>query len=246
MLRQTHQIGVGTLVHRRFLEPAHEFRYAMRQVLVDLTELDALCARTRWWSSSRFALGWFRRADFLDQPDKPFMQRLREIVAQRLHIEFDGPAMMLVAPRCWGVCFNPLTLYFCFDRDNKQPKAVVAEVHNTPWFERHLYVIDLSDPAALSHGKAFHVSPFLPMDMDYHWQFNLNPEQLRITISNHRDGQRVFDAVLWLRLHDITATQLDRELWTHLPQSFKTLCGIYWQALRLMIKRARFYTYRKQ
>ncbi len=244
MLIQQHCIASGTLVHQRMMSPRHRFVYAMRQVLLDLDDVDTLFAATRWWSSRRVALGWFRRRDFLDQPELALKERVRQIVATQLSLAFDGRVMMLTAPRCWGFCFNPLTLYFCFDRHNEQPVAVVAEVHNTPWFQRHVYALDTrSAQMQPSHDKSFHVSPFLPMDLQYLWQFNLKPDQLRIGITNTRENAVVFKSSLVLQLKPVDAAQLDRELWMHLPQALKTLLGIYWQALKMFIKRAPFYTH---
>lgn len=243
-----HHHFVGTLVHERFLVPAARFCYRMRLLGINLDQADALFKDTRWWSMQKPALGWLRRKDFLDEFDKPLPNRVRSIVGQTLGREFNGPVYLLTAPRCFGFGFNPLTVYFCFesgagfaDSAPRQPTAMLAEVHNTPWLQRHTYVIDLTCPESHVHAKAFHVSPFLPMNMDYCWKVDRNGDFLRIGIENRREGQKAFRAILTVNARILTAQSLDRELWLHWPQSLKTLCGIYWQALKIIARRATFY-----
>lgn len=238
-------IYTGVLTHRRDLAPAHRFAYRMRLLWLDLDEVETLFAAARGWSLTRPALGWLRRRDYLRADTPSLKQAVSDEIAAQLGTRPDGPIRMLTAPRVFGIGFNPLTLYYCYDRSGTRLQYVLAEVRNTPWLQRHCYALDLrtaAQPAA--HGKHFHVSPFLPMDMQYHWQLNQPDEQLNVQIRNSRQGVTVFRATLALQKEDALAPQqLQRELWQHWPQGLKTLLGIYWQAVKLFGKRARFYSH---
>ena len=83
-----------------------------------------------------------------------------------------GPIRLLTQLRSFGHCFNPVSFYYCFDAGGERVQAVVAEVTNTPWGERHAYVIETAQPrhVAVLAGeldKALHVSPFMGMDHRY-------------------------------------------------------------------------------
>lgn len=234
----------GVLTHRRDLAPAHRFAYRMRLLWLDLDEADALFAATPGWSLTRPAVGWLRRRDYLRADTASLKQAVADEIEAQLGNRPNGPIRMLTAPRVFGIGFNPLTLYYCYDRAGKQLQFVLAEVRNTPWLQRHCYALDLraNDATIAPHDKHFHVSPFLPMDMQYHWQLNSPDEDLQVLIRNRRAGTTVFRATLALqREAALTPATLQRELWQHWPQGLKTLLGIYWQAVKLFARRARFY-----
>lgn len=243
--QQHSAIYAGVLTHRRDLTPAHRFAYRMRLLWLDLDEVTTLFGRARGWSLDRFAFGWLRRRDYLRADTPSLKQAVSDEIHAQLGVRPDGPIRMLTAPRVFGIGFNPLTLYYCYDRSGSALQYVLAEVRNTPWLQRHCYALDVrsaQQPAA--HGKHFHVSPFLPMDLHYHWQLNQPDEQLNVQIRNSRDGVTVFRATLALqKVSALNPQRLQQELWQHWPQGLKTLLGIYWQAVKLFGKRARFYSH---
>ncbi len=246
MSSATHSaIYSGVLTHRRDLAPAHRFGYRMRLLWLDLDECEALFAATSGWSLTQPALGWLRRRDYLRATTPSLKQAVADEIHQQLGVHPDGPIRMLTAPRVFGIGFNPLTLYYCYDRTGTELQYLLAEVRNTPWLQRHCYALDLRGAAQpVNHDKCFHVSPFLPMDLHYHWQLNQPGELLNLQIRNSRHGVTVFRATLALQKEAaLTPQLLQRELWRHWPQGLKTLLGIYWQAVKLFGKRARFYSH---
>jgi uncharacterized protein len=234
------RIYKGWVSHRRVAPTAHRFRYRMFMLYLDLAELPHLFDGTPFWSARRRAPAWFNRRDYLGAPDVPLDDAVRQLVFERTGVRPSGPIRLLTHLRYFGYCMNPVSFYYCFDTSGSRLETIVAEITNTPWKERHQYVLSI-DPA---HGKTkrfgfdkdFHVSPFLPMDMQYAWNFSEPSQGLYVHMENHRDGQPVFDATLALREEPVTRGALLRVLATFPLMTLKVIAAIHWQALRLWLK----------
>lgn len=233
----------GQVRHRRFPHAgapvAHHFDYRLFMMYVDLDEVERLCALSPFWSARRFAPAWFRRADFL--PSRPGTLRaaaLAVLAEQGIDATGIGPIRLLTHLRYWGLSFNPVSLYYCYAGDGVTLRHVICEVHNTPWNERHCYVlaVDGNDWHQHELAKSFHVSPFLPVDMQYRFRFNAPGEQLGFHLENHRAGERCFDATLSLHRQPVTAAALNRVLWRYPWMTVQVVAGIYAQAFRLWRK----------
>ncbi|HUL63698.1 MAG TPA: DUF1365 domain-containing protein [Burkholderiaceae bacterium] len=227
----------------------HAFAYPVCMVWLDLAELDAVF-RGRWlWSTRAPALAWLRRADYLGDPGVPLEQAVRDRVERDMGRRPTGPVRLLTMLRTFGHCFNPVSLYYCYDAGAEHVEAIVAEITNTPWNERHAYVLPASarEPGSATlrfrFGKSFHVSPFMPMQIEYDWRFTPPGERLVVHMQNRRAGRTMFDATLALERHEIDGTSLALALLRFPFASLQVLRAIYWQALRLKLKRVPFYAH---
>ena len=151
----------GSVRHRRHGTPRDELHYRMFMVYLDLDELPECFDGRLLWSARRPALAWFRRADHLGDPRTPLAEAVRELVAERTGTRPEGPIRLLTHLRYFGHCFNPVSFYYCYDATGEQLSAVVAHVTNTPWGERHSYVLPVArrrrprlDDAAAADARA--------------------------------------------------------------------------------------------
>lgn len=240
-------IYTGWVRHRRLTPQPHAFRYRLYMMYLDLAELDRVFAHRWFWSVRRPALAWFRRADYLGDTNVPLEQAVRDRVEQETGARPRGPIRMLTHLRYFGYCFNPVTFYYCFDEADTRVDTVVAEITNTPWNERHAYVLhDAHRDSATQRyrfAKRFHVSPFLEMAMDYDWRFGAPGAALAVHMINRKNGATAFDATLRLRRREITGVALASVLLRFPLMTAKVVVAIYWQALKLWVKRTPFYAH---
>ena len=240
----------GRLRHRRFAPVPHAFAYDLALVWLDLAELDEVF-RGRWlWSARRPALSWLRRADYLGDAAVPLDTAVRDRVAAATGRRPAGPIRLLTQLRTFGHCFNPVSFYYCYDAAGERVDTIVAEITNTPWNERHAVVLPASDSDGAGgrrlrfrFGKTFHVSPFMPMEIDYEWRFSAPGDRLAVHMINRRAGATLFDATLTLQRREITGASLAGALGRHPFATLRVMRAIYWQALRLWAKRTPFHTH---
>ncbi len=230
---------IGAVRHRRFEVREHVLRYRLALVYLDLDELPGLLDGRL--VDPRPGLIRFRRRDYLGSPDRPLATAVRDEVERQSGRRPEGPIRLLTQLRTFGHCFNPVSFYYCFDPSGRTLEHVIAEVTNTPWGERHAYVI--SAPGATAgptltgdSEKMLHVSPFMTMDHMYRWRVTTPGKRLEVHIENQRDGRRVFDATLSMRRHELTARALHRTTAQYPFATLRVLALIYAHALRLKLK----------
>jgi len=236
----------GLLRHRRFAPRGHEFTYRLFMVYVDLAELREVF-RGRWlWSAARPAVAWLRRRDYLGDPAVSLDTAVRDHVAAKTGVRPEGPIRMLTHLRYFGIGFNPVTFYYCFDRADRRVESIVAEITNTPWNERHAYVLpDVGPARPLRYriAKQFHVSPFMPMDLSYDWRFSQPSARLSVHMEDLQDDRKIFDATLTLQRREISSAALAHALIAFPFMTARVIGAIYWQALRLWLKRIPFHSH---
>jgi uncharacterized protein len=236
----------GTVRHRRFAVRSHEFHQRLALAYVDLDELPGLLGGRLVGRRPGFLR--FRRGDYLGDSRVPLAEAVRDTVQEQGGVRPIGPIRLLANLSVMGHCFNPVSFYYCMDTTAERVQAVVAEVTNTPWGERHSYVLgasagsyDASVPDASpvaervlagSFAKSLHVSPFMGMDHRYEWRMTAPAQTLSVHISSSHEGKLAFDATLSLRRRELTSASLIMLAATTL----RTLASIYAQAARLKLK----------
>ncbi len=241
----------GWVHHLRHAPRPHAFRYRVFMPYLDLDELPELFDGRLLWSARRPALAWFRRADHLGDPTRPLDLCVRDLVEARTGQRPAGPVRLLTHLRYFGYCMNPVSFYYCYAEDGETLEHVVAEVSNTPWDERHCYVLDAREAARdgswleFAFDKAFHVSPFMRMDQRYQWRFTAPGDRLGVHMRTVDDGVCTFEAGMGLEARPVTAGNLARALARHPFMTGKVIGAIYLQALRLWLKGVPFHEHPK-
>lgn len=236
----------GLVLHRRFGAVEHTLRYRMAMALLDLDQLDALDARLRLFSRNRFNLFSFHDRDHLPK-DAPPGTTLRGAIEAELAIaglDLGGGAIRLLSlPRILGHAFNPLSVYFCHDADDRLG-AILYEVNNT-FGQRHSYLIPVDGPdaacgvVAQSCDKVFYVSPFLDMNMRYDFRILPPGEHLSVAVDGSRDGTRIISASFAGARGALTDAALLKSFLRHPLLSLAVVAGIHWEALKLWRKGVR-------
>lgn len=230
----------GWVRHRRYQTKPHSFRYALFMPYLDLDELPHLF-RGRWlWGHERAAVASFRRADYLGDSRQPLREAVADVVEERLGRRPEGPIRLLTNLRYFGYAFNPVSIYYCFEAE--RVSAVVLQVTNTPWGQRHAYVLDAAACSAdrairLSEPKRFHVSPFLGMDLGYDFVMTPPGRRLIVHMDCFADSGKALDATLVMNRRPWNGASLAGSLVRFPWMTGKVIASIYWQAFRLWWKR---------
>lgn len=237
---------VGRVHHRRagVDSRSHAFSKRMHLLYLDLDELPELLGGRL--IARRPGLARFRRADYLAPAERPLKAAVLDRIEAELGRRPAGPVRVLTQPRTLGYLFNPVSFYYAFDEAGDEGgalDAVVAEITNTPWNERHAYVLDARGQGELRwrFPKRFHVSPFFDLDHEYEWRLVPPGERLRVDMTNWRAGQRLFDAGLACERRELTRSSLAAALLRYPLQPLQAHAAIYLHALLLWIKRTPFY-----
>mgnify|MGYP001482487680 CR=1 FL=1 len=238
----------GTVRHRRSAPREHAFQTSLFALCLDLAELPHVFDGRLLWSVERRNVASFRRADHLGDPSVPLDTAVRDLVAARTGTRPVGPIRLLTHLRYLGWCFNPVSFLYCFDAAGERVETIVADVSNTPWRERHAYVLHPGLDTADTPGrhryefdKVFHVSPFQDMDTRYVWRFTDPGATLSVHMECRRGTDAFFDATLTLARHELTGGELARALLRHPFMTGTVTFAIHWNALRLWLKRVPVY-----
>jgi len=232
-------IYLGAVRHRRYTPSEHRFSYPMYMLALDLDEIELVESQINVFSSKKFRPLRFNRNDYLGDFDLPLkqavMNKIDELGGDSAAI---NKVIMLGQVRCFGLYFSPVNFFFCYQ--GNEAVYMLAEVRNTPWNERHCYLVDINEPKQTK--KQFHVSPFMDLDMDYRWQIKPPQDFLKVHIENWKK-ELWFDATLRLKRQTLTNKNIKTVLFQWPLMTFIILKNIYLQAFKLYKKKVPFYSH---
>ena len=240
-------IYTGNIFHQRFQPIKHHFNYKIFMAYIDLDEIDSLMPQSFFWGVNRPALISFFSKDYLSEGKLELRSAVENLVFERTGKDVQGPVRLLTHLRYFGYCFNPVSFYYCFDKGGEQVETIIAEVTNTPWKERHSYVIQTKNGRNEQYGienhesKKLHVSPFFDMDHQYRFLFSDPREHLSVEVENFKDSKKIHEASLNLRKLEFNKSQLIKTVGQFPFITFRVVSAIHWQAVKLWLKGANFY-----
>ena len=250
-------IAQSRIRHRRYLPKSHEFSAQLNYLCFDPDQIEAFSQKSWLWSAKRWNVLSIHEHDFLNMESGSIRQKVQQILLNKNNfiVRQNMEIRVLALPRTFGFRFNSVVFYVVFN-DKQTPCFVLSEITNTPWNERQVYVHDCRENAVQnslyqSHQfdfkKAFHVSPFMPMDLDYRWQFSFSEAHTVIYMQLFQLDVLQFDATMQFSLQPITLpSQQTLYAISNVLQPFKMVMGIYLNAFRLWKKKIPFYRHPKK
>ena len=232
---------VGETFHQRFRPKQHKFRYRIMMFLLDLDEIKTLSREITLFSSTKFNWIRFKRSDFLKNRGTCLKTEALDTMSKLADKALTGKVYLLSPLRILGIYFSPVNFYY-LQNEAGQFTHMLAEVSNTPWNERHCYLVDLENQQ--DTAKCFHVSPFNPVDMQYRWHIKAPGETLNLKLDCHQE-HKDFSAAIALKRTEISNFSMLKSLLQFPHMTLKTLWGIYWEALKLFVKKVPIYDHPK-
>lgn len=245
------QLCFGTVHHARLRPVMHAFNYPVYFIRLPLRAMAAQSTSPmRLFSRNRFNFLSFRDSDHGDGK-QPLVMWIDALLQREGIHDADGEIWLQTFPRVFGYVFNPVSFWFCHNKDGKL-RAVLSEVRNT-FGERHCYLLDAGD--VLRYGtelrarKIFHVSPFCAVAGDYRFRF-MRAGSARQQPNGERHVARIdhddaHGPLLQTSISGIGYPMTDRQivtaLWRYPLMTFGVIAKIHWQALQLWCKRVPFF-----
>jgi DUF1365 family protein len=228
---------LGAVMHRRLRPKVHQFRYRAFWLLIDLDELPETTKRLRLFSHNRFNLFALHDADQGDGSTTPLRAQAERLLSEAGIDIAAGSIRLFCMPRTLGYSFNPISIYFCY-RPAGELAAIIYEVHNT-FGERHSYVVPVEtklEEIRQNCRKVFYVSPFMDMDLAYHFRLTEPADRLAVGITASKGGERILNACLTGLRRDLTDAALLKAFFQIPLITAKVTLAIHWEALRLWLK----------
>ena len=234
-------IYTGTVIHKRFKPKVHSFNYKVFSLLIDLSEFDILDKNLKLFSYNRFNLISFFNKDHGPRDGSSLKKWVIENLKKN-NLEFnDVQIKLLCYPRILGYVFNPLSVFYVFDK-NQKLISILYEVKNT-FGEQHTYIFKSDkDQNLIQHvcKKKFHVSPFIEMDCVYFFRLLKPGNKISVIIDvNDREGKILYASQDGTK-SELNNNTLIKAYLKHPLMTFKIILAIHFEAFKLWTKGIKF------
>ena len=227
----------GTVIHKRHKPKTHFFKYSVFSLLLDLSELELLNDKIKFFSFNKFNLISFFEKDHGNRDGTSLVNWVKNYLKKN-QIETENIKIKLLCyPRIFGYVFNPLSVFFVYDK-NEKLVSILYEVKNT-FGEQHTYVFRVDNENNLIQNncsKKFHVSPFIQMDCIYFFKILKPGERLSIIIDQYDPTGKILFASQDGKKENLTGKELIKSYLKHPLMTFKIISAIHFEAFKLWIK----------
>ena len=226
---------VGKILHQRFTPAVNKFIYKVGYLYLDVDHLHNLSSWMLGYNRKSILTLWDKDYGARD-PNISIPRSIRETLRKQ-NIPIDGKIFLLTQPRVWGYVFNPVSFYFCFNK-NHILKAVLADVNNT-FGEYHQYLVlppgdDFTNPAAMN--KVFYVSPFLKVEGTYGFRFKVQEKSVGVWIDYYKNNEKILETYVMGTLNPLSKSSILRYFLWNPFRGLKVPVLIHYQALKLWLK----------
>ena len=231
----------GTVIHKRFKPKKHFFKYSVFSLLVDLSELEDLDKKIKFFSFNRFNLVSFYEKDHGLRDGSSLIEWVKKNLDENEIYSKNIKIKLLCYPRIFGYVFNPLSVFFIYDTEEKLI-SILYEVKNT-FGEQHTYIFKVKDDANLFQhncSKKFHVSPFIEMNCSYFFRILKPGEKMSVIIDQYQMDEKILFASQDGKRVDFTSKELLKSYLKHPLMTFKIISAIHYEAFKLWTKGIKF------
>ena len=230
-------IYTGQVIHKRFKPKEHIFNYKVFSLLIDLSELNKLENELTFFSYNKFNILSFYDIDHGPRDGTSLTSWVKKNLNSNKINSENIKIKLLCYPRVWGYVFNPLSVFFVFDKKSNLI-SILYEVKNT-FGEQHTYIFKINNEnQILEHycNKKFHVSPFIEMDCQYFFKILKPGDKLSVIIDQYdKDGKILFASQDGVR-NDLNSKQLIKSYIKHPLMTLKIISAIHFEAFKLWLK----------
>ena len=227
----------GQVIHKRFKPKEHFFKYKVFSLLLDLSELSLLDNELKIFSYNKFNILSFYDIDHGPRDGTSLISWVKENLNSNNINSNEIKIKLLCYPRVWGYIFNPLSIFFVYDKNSKLV-SILYEVKNT-FGEQHTYVFKIDkDNQLFEHSckKKFHVSPFIEMNCLYYFKILKPTDKLSVVINQNDDSGKLLFASQDGLKNELNNKNLMISYISNPLMSFKIIGAIHFEALKLWIK----------
>jgi len=237
----TSSIYNGTVIHKRFKPKTHYFKYSVFSLLIDLSELETLDKKIKFFSFNKFNLISFFEKDHGSRDGSSLIKWVKKNLYEN-NIQYNDITIKLLCyPRIFGYVFNPLSVFFIYD-NNEKLISILYEVKNT-FGEQHTYIFKVENDSKLFQhncAKKFHVSPFIEMNCNYFFRILKPGEKISIIIDQYQINEKILYASQDGNRANFNSKELLKSYLKHPLMTFKIISAIHYEAFKLWTKGVRF------
>jgi DUF1365 family protein len=231
----------GQVIHKRFKPKVHYFKYKVFSLLLDLSELEILDKKVKFFSFNKFNLISFHEKDHGDRDGSSLKLWVQQNLKKNNIQDKDIKIKILCYPRIFGFVFNPLSVFYVYNLE-EQLISILYEVKNT-FGEQHTYIFKvLKDSNLIQNNcsKKFHVSPFIEMNCNYFFRLLKPGNKISVIIDQYDSKDKILYASQDGIRSDFNTKQLIKSYLKHPIMTFKIILAIHYEAFKLWAKGIKF------